>query len=37
MARQCPRGHNGIEPEEVADDTSTKHPAPSLALTVDKA
>jgi hypothetical protein len=25
MARQCPRGHDGIEPEEVADDTSTKH------------
>jgi hypothetical protein len=25
MARQCPRGHNGTEPEEVADDTSTKH------------
>jgi hypothetical protein len=25
MARQCPRGHNGIEPGEVADDTSTKH------------
>jgi hypothetical protein len=27
MARQCPRGHDGIEPGEVADDTSTKHPA----------
>jgi hypothetical protein len=27
MARQCPRGHGGIEPGEVADDTSTKHPA----------
>jgi hypothetical protein len=25
MARQCPRGHDGIELEEVADDTSTKH------------
>jgi hypothetical protein len=25
MARQCPRGHDGIEPEEVADDTSTNH------------
>jgi hypothetical protein len=25
MARQCPRGHDGIEPEEVTDDTSMKH------------
>jgi hypothetical protein len=25
MARQCPRGHDGIEPQKVADDTSTKH------------
>jgi hypothetical protein len=25
MARQCPRGHDGIEPEEDADDTSTQH------------
>jgi hypothetical protein len=27
MARQCPRGHDGIKPGEVADDTSMKHPA----------
>jgi hypothetical protein len=27
MARQCPHGHDGIEQGEVADDTSTKHPA----------
>jgi hypothetical protein len=27
MARQCPRGHNGIEPEEDADDTSTQQQA----------
>jgi hypothetical protein len=27
MARQCPRGHDGIKPGEVADKTSTKHPA----------
>jgi hypothetical protein len=27
MARQCPRGHDGMEQGEVADDTSTKHPA----------
>jgi hypothetical protein len=27
MARQCPRSHDGIKPGEVADDTSTKHPA----------
>jgi hypothetical protein len=25
MARQCPRGHDGTEPKEVADDTSMKH------------
>jgi hypothetical protein len=25
MARQCPCGHDGIEPEEVADDTSMQH------------
>jgi hypothetical protein len=25
IARQCLRGHDGIEPGEVADDTSTKH------------
>jgi hypothetical protein len=25
MARQCPRGHDGTELEEVTDDTSTKH------------
>jgi hypothetical protein len=27
MARQCPRGHNGIEPEEDADDTTTQQQA----------
>jgi hypothetical protein len=27
MAGQCPRGHDGTKPGEVADDTSTKHPA----------
>jgi hypothetical protein len=27
MARQCPRGHDGIEPEEDADDTSMQQPA----------
>jgi hypothetical protein len=27
MVRQCPRGHDGIKPGEVADNTSTKHPA----------
>jgi hypothetical protein len=27
MARQCPRGHDGIEPEEDADDTSTQQQA----------
>jgi hypothetical protein len=31
MARQCPRGHDGIKPEEVADDTSANHQAPDLA------
>jgi hypothetical protein len=31
MARQCPRGHDGIKPGEVADDTSAKHQAPDLA------
>jgi hypothetical protein len=25
MARQCPRGHDGIKPGEVADDTSANH------------
>jgi hypothetical protein len=25
MARQCPRGHDGIKPGEVADDMSTYH------------
>jgi hypothetical protein len=25
MAGQCPRGHDGIKPGEVADDTSTNH------------
>jgi hypothetical protein len=25
MARQCPRGHDGIKPREVADDTSANH------------
>jgi hypothetical protein len=34
MARQCPRGHDGIKPGEVADDTSANHltrQAPDLA------
>jgi hypothetical protein len=34
MAGQCPRGHNGIKPGEVADDTSANHltrQAPNLA------
>jgi hypothetical protein len=34
MARQCPRGHDGIKPGEVADDTSAKQltrQAPDLA------
>jgi hypothetical protein len=34
MAEQCPRGHNGIKPGEVADDTSAKQltrQAPDLA------
>jgi hypothetical protein len=34
MARQCPRGHDGIKPREVADDMSTyhlTHQAPDLA------
>jgi hypothetical protein len=34
MARQCPRGHDGIKPGEVADDMSTYHltrQAPDLA------
>jgi hypothetical protein len=31
MARQCPCGHDGIKPGEVADDTSAKHQAPDLA------
>jgi hypothetical protein len=34
MARQCPRGHNGIKPREVTDDTSANHltrQAPDLA------
>jgi hypothetical protein len=26
MAGQCPRGHDGIKPGEVADDTSVNHP-----------
>jgi hypothetical protein len=25
MARQCPRGHDGIKPGEVTDDTSANH------------
>jgi hypothetical protein len=36
MARQCPRGHDGTKPGEVADDTSTKylaHPAQILPRT----
>jgi cytochrome c1 len=35
MARQCPRGHDGINPGEVADDMSTHHltrHAPDLAM-----
>jgi hypothetical protein len=38
MARQCPRGHDGIKPGEVADDMSAYHltcQAPDL--TVEKA
>jgi hypothetical protein len=38
MARQCPRGHDGIKPGEAADDMSTYHltcHAPDL--TVEKA
>jgi hypothetical protein len=34
MARQCPRGHDGIKPGEVTDDTSAKQltrQAPDLA------
>jgi hypothetical protein len=34
MARQCPRGHDGIKPREVIDDTSAYHVtrrAPGLA------
>jgi hypothetical protein len=31
MARQCPRGHDGIKPGEVADDTSVNHQARDLA------
>jgi hypothetical protein len=34
MAGQCPRGHDGIKPGEVADDTSANHltlHAPDLA------
>jgi hypothetical protein len=34
MAGQCPRGHDGIKPGEVADDTSANHltrQAPDLA------
>jgi hypothetical protein len=34
MARQCPRGHDGIKPEEVANDMSAYHlarQAPDLA------
>jgi hypothetical protein len=35
MARQCPRGHDGIRPGEVADDMSAYHltrHAPDLAV-----
>jgi hypothetical protein len=35
MARQCPRGHDGIKPGEVADDMSVYHlarQAPDLAV-----
>jgi hypothetical protein len=35
MARQCPRGHDGIKPGEVADDMSAYHlarQAPDLAV-----
>jgi hypothetical protein len=35
MARQCPRGHDGIKPGEVADDMSAYHltrHAPDLAV-----
>jgi hypothetical protein len=34
MARQCPRGHDGTKPREVADDMSANHltrRAPDLA------
>jgi hypothetical protein len=34
MAEQCPRGHDGIKPGEVADDTSVNYltrQAPDLA------
>jgi hypothetical protein len=31
MARQCPRGHDGIKPGEVTDDTLANHQAPDLA------
>jgi hypothetical protein len=31
MARQCPRGHDGLKPGEVADDTLANHQAPDLA------
>jgi hypothetical protein len=31
MARQCPCGHDGIKPGEVADDTLANHQAPDLA------
>jgi hypothetical protein len=38
MARQCPCGHNGIKPGEVADDMSTYHLARQAPdLTVEKA
>jgi hypothetical protein len=34
MAGQCPRGHDGVKPGEVTDNTSAKHPTrqePDLA------
>jgi hypothetical protein len=37
MARQCPRGHDGIKPKEVADDTSMKHQLTKPDLTMDRA
>jgi hypothetical protein len=38
MARQCPRGHDGIKPGEVTDDMSTYHPTRhALDLAVEKA